>query len=274
MNSSRNWNQGLFEVRVKIPNDNEFEPLIWLRPTDQESPRIILFSVLNSNPLTIQSGLLMESNKFAGFEEPFYNKLIANDFNVFSMEWRPNYICWRINDKIYWNLTLYHSECGKNSGTIPEELFNDRFHFRFGLNPDYSVHDSLEEYSSIPSYFYIDYIRVYHWEESNTNKSSGINILWVVLGSIIFVTILLITLVIIHMRRKIYKQSMNNSNQNNTTDLQHYDNNNVYRTIECNRDEMYEQIMSLQINTNNSEVLAQTNRIENENNYFEMIPTS
>jgi len=255
LNPSRNWNQGLFEVRVKIPNDNEFEPLIWLRPIDQESPKIILFSVLNSNPVIIQSGLLMESNKFAGFEEPFYNKLIANDFNVFSMEWRRNYICWKVNGQLYWNETIYKYLDSERYNDDIKQLFASRFFINLGLRPDHFIHPSLKEYSQIPSYFYIDYIKVYYRNDSNVDNSlevfpddqfvdspdnslenvesfGGISIPLIVLGLIAFFMIVFIAIIYIYLRRKVKRQSKNIFNQkveisslyDNNLNIDEYDN--------------------------------------------------
>jgi len=266
--SDEDWNEGLFETKVKIPNGSEFIPVISLKSKRNKYgyPRIYLFKILNRLPLVIKSGILIRSGEYYGFNGALHDNLITDDFNLFSLEWRHNYICWRVNDHIYWNQTFDQLEPKENFSII-EQMSKDKFYFSLELYPNYSVHQSLEEYSRIPSYFYIDYIKAYHWEDSKTNNSLGRNstyegIIFPLVFSGSVVLIILIAVVVIYMRRKIHRQSMNNSNQNNVTNSGYYDDINVYETIELNDHEVPERYVEVKQNRDNKVFAATNNDVE------------
>jgi len=249
-NRAGTWNQGLFKVRVKIQNQNQFKPKIWLRPLESfgnEDPEIILFQIISFDPFIMFSGLSDRIGKFSGFEaNPFNNKIISNGFNEFSMEWRSNCMSWKVNDRLYWNQSSYsRTRSGKSSDYNMKKLLKHRFFIIFELTPDTQIDRSIEEYSPGPSYFYIDYIKVYQCKRNNcpelcstdhlqnNAETKGeinfeLNIVQLVVSVfIVFLIIMFIAVIIIYRRGKIKTQQKNNSYKSDVIDSQYENDYNV-----------------------------------------------
>ncbi len=176
-NIKGNWNEGLFKIRLKLPKGDNLESSIWLTPTANTNNRINLVSVVKQEPYIIKSGIMYGNNQTSyGFEGTLpYD--ITGGYNVFTMEWTKNYICWKINGDLYHNQSLdkfYESKEIKNSNET-ESIFNEKFFIIFEINMNSTLAervDTIENKSLISPHLYVDYIRIYEWKELVLNSTS------------------------------------------------------------------------------------------------------
>jgi hypothetical protein len=195
-NIKDNWNEGLFEIRVKLPKGDNIESEIWLTPTANTNNRINLVSVVKQEPYIIKSGIIYENHETSyGFEGTLpYD--ITSGFNVFTMEWTKNYIYLKIYGDLYHNQSLdkfYESQEMKNSNET-ESTFNGKFFIIFEINMNSTLAervDTIENKSLISPHLYVDYIRIYEWKELVLNRNTNYDtMILVLLGMAIIVLFL------------------------------------------------------------------------------------
>ena len=151
-------------MRAKFPKGESLISSVWLRSanSDSQNQRMDKIDfVINQEPYIIRSGIVSGiNNKFSGFEG-ILPLDVTNDYNVFTMEWKTNFICWRINGNIYWNESTFidryfESEIVKS--------FTKRFFILFEISRTSNVLNDKNSWTN--PFLFVDYIRIYDWRIS------------------------------------------------------------------------------------------------------------
>ena len=81
----------------------------------------------------------------------------AEEYHVFSLDWRPDTMTWLMNDEPYFQLTT--SDHVENSGY--DTPFNDPFFFILNIAVGGNWPGYPNESTLFPQFMAIDYVRVY-----------------------------------------------------------------------------------------------------------------
>lgn len=102
---------GRIEIRAKIPAGRGFWPALWLLPTDYDyggwpiSGEIDIMEARGQEPETsigsIHYGLLYPNNLHKGGEFTLDNGTFAEDFHIFSVEWKADQIVWEVDGSTF-----------------------------------------------------------------------------------------------------------------------------------------------------------------------------
>ncbi len=160
------WQYCRVDVRAKLPIGKGIWPAIWMLPTDEKyggwasSGEIDIMELVGHEPSTYHGTLHYGGgwprNKYKGEKFKLAKGTFADDFHVFSLDWKKGRITWTIDGKLWQTQEKWYSEKGK----FPAP-FDQRFHLLINLavggqwpgNPDGST--------KFPATMLVDYIRVY-----------------------------------------------------------------------------------------------------------------
>jgi len=126
-----NWNEGLLEMRIKLPKGDNLSSSISMRSKTDVSKRIDLISVISQEQHIITSGITYGNHK-KGFEGilPFD---ITSDYIILTIQSNKHYICWKINGNIYLNETTHFETEFQNQLNKTGNLLKDQFFIVFDM---------------------------------------------------------------------------------------------------------------------------------------------
>ncbi len=149
---------GFAEIRAIVPVDKGLWPAFWMLPTNNYSrPEIDIMEVIGGNPNTVNvtlHGLQPDGSKvdngyaWSGTED------LSQGWHTYAVDWQPDHIAWYVD-----GVEVYRYN---DSNTIPSEpmylLLNLAVGGYWPGPPDAST--------KFPSYYTIDYVRVWQWGKS------------------------------------------------------------------------------------------------------------
>jgi beta-glucanase (GH16 family) len=170
------WLYGRFEVRAKLPYGAGTWPAIWMMPTDNayggwpRSGEIDIMEHVGKDPGVIH---------FSTHSLKYYWRIgtqktatiraddCMNNYHIYAMEWSADTI------RGYLDNTLYFTNLNEHSGWEAWP-FDKRFHFilNIALGGDWG---GPIDNSILPQRMYIDYVKVYQWDNSLDIKSDKLS---------------------------------------------------------------------------------------------------
>ncbi len=162
--SKGDWQYGTVEVRAKLPAGRGIWPAIWMLPTDWKyggwphSGEIDIMEFVGYVPDslygTVHTGSYnhtLETQKGS----QIYMPGISDDFQIFKMNWTPDYIEIGVNDTTFFKFDNEQN----GSATWP---FDQPFHLlvNMAIGGNWGGKNGVDT-SIFPQTFLIDYIRVY-----------------------------------------------------------------------------------------------------------------
>lgn len=160
------WKYGRFEIRAKLPAGKGYWPAIWMLPTEKtfggwpRSGEIDIMELVGHNSNVVHGTLhfanLQGHHTFQGTNTTLKAGSFADEFHVFSLEWRPGEIRWLLDQQLYQVQTNWPS----GVGTFPAP-FDQRFHLILNLAVGGNWPGPPDERTVFPQAMAVDYIRVY-----------------------------------------------------------------------------------------------------------------
>lgn len=160
------WLYGRIDVRAKLPSGQGIWPAIWMLPTEDRyggwarSGEIDIMEMRGQEPNivlgTLHYGGAWPDNKYSG--EPFTldSGTFADDFHVFSVDWREGKIDWSIDGELVQTQTQWSSA----GGDFPAP-FDQKFHLLLNLAVGGQFLGPPDATTQFPCRMVIDYVRVY-----------------------------------------------------------------------------------------------------------------
>lgn len=162
------WVYGRIEVRAKMPEGQGIWPAIWMLPSAENStwPRhgeIDIMELVGHEPETVHGTVHFGGDwPFHELEGQTYtleDETFADDFHIFSIEWKLNEILFFVDGNHYFTVT---------PATVQQHGYNYPFNAAFHLLMNVAVGgnwpgnpDSTTEF---PQTMVVDYVRVYQLE--------------------------------------------------------------------------------------------------------------
>jgi beta-glucanase (GH16 family) len=154
---------GRFDARMKLPAGQGYWPAFWMRPlpyADGVFPEIDIFESLNADTSTLYftqhwSTAYPNIGSSHGGEDSYtYSSGVnyASDFHVYSVEWSPSSVIWKIDGTTRFTSTSHVPTSG-HGFTGMYLIFNFAVGGAWPGPPDGTT--------PYPGYFDIDYVRVY-----------------------------------------------------------------------------------------------------------------
>ena len=176
------WWYGKFEIRCKIPYGEGFVPAFWLFGGGYGT-EIDDFEIGGQRPDYPHMGCGVWNNGInTGFGANYLGADYSADFHVFSLEWAPFYLIFRIDGIQVFEITRFYTQSGDEVSwcCVEPGVYNVQPAFPFGENNTPSIIANLGVGNSktastgapnsstvFPNQFEIDYIRVYQRDTSN-----------------------------------------------------------------------------------------------------------
>jgi beta-glucanase (GH16 family) len=147
---------GYFEIRCKIPDSNGAWPAFWLAAVypDPWPPEIDIFEFYTSEKKKSFLHATIHWKNKKGKHKQRSRKIkicdASKSFNIYALEWTPNYLKWYFNNKL-----------------ILKEIYHvDEFKYKFqilinGAMEDFYTDPSVLNGMQLPHKYEIDYVRVY-----------------------------------------------------------------------------------------------------------------
>lgn len=137
INTGQSFRQkyGLFEAKIRFANPNSLMNAFWM-VGDRSKPHLDVAKAFNKCSV----GLTLDDKQ--KFEKAIGRNRFSNDFHIFSMEWLPNSIVWKIN--------------GLEVKTIKQNIPDQEMYLNFSA----SVYSDVAS-SGLPSSMEIDWVRCY-----------------------------------------------------------------------------------------------------------------
>jgi beta-glucanase (GH16 family) len=137
INTGKSFRQkyGLFEAKIRFSNPNSIMNAFWM-VGDRSKPHLDVAKAYNKCSV----GLTLDEKQ--KYEKAIGRKRFSNDFHIFSMEWSPNSIIWKIN--------------GLEVKTINQNIPDQEMYLNFSASL-YSDSGA----SGLPSSMEIDWVRCY-----------------------------------------------------------------------------------------------------------------
>lgn len=160
------WRFGRFEIRAKLPAGKGYWPAIWMLPTDMvyggwpKSGEIDIMELIGHSSNVVHGTLHFANpqgrHTFQGTNTTLKAGSFADDFHVFSLEWRPGELRWFLDHQQYQIQTNWPS----GSGKFPAP-FDQRFHLILNLAVGGNWPGPPDEKTVFPQAMAVDYVRVY-----------------------------------------------------------------------------------------------------------------
>ncbi len=165
------WLYGKFEIRARMPRGQGIWPAIWMLPTDWEyggwpkSGEIDIVENLGQDTKTVYGTLHYGNdwpdNTHTGEKYSIpEGKDFYDGFHVFTIEWREKEIKWYVDDILYQVQTKWFTP----NEDYPAP-FDKRFHLILNVAVGGNWPGNPDDTTQFPQRMYIDYIRVYKWQE-------------------------------------------------------------------------------------------------------------
>ena len=160
------WLYGRVDVRAKLPSGQGIWPAIWMLPTDDRyggwarSGEIDIMELRGQAPNTVlgtlHHGGAWPENKHSGAPSILDSGTFADDFHVFSVDWREGKIDWLIDGESVQTQTQWSSD----GGDFPAP-FDQKFHLLLNLAVGGGFVGPPDDTTQFPCRMTIDYVRVY-----------------------------------------------------------------------------------------------------------------
>ena len=160
------WEYCRVDVRAKLPIGKGIWPAIWMLPTEEKyggwasSGEIDIMELVGHEPSTYHGTLHYGGgwprNKYKGDKFKLAKGTFADDFHVFSLNWKKGRITWSIDGKVWQTQEKWYSE----KGTFPAP-FDQRFHLLINLAVGGQWPGNPDSNTKFPATMFIDYVRVY-----------------------------------------------------------------------------------------------------------------
>lgn len=159
------WVYGRIEVRAKSPEGQGIWPAIWMLPTGEGKswPRdgeIDIMELVGHEPETVHGtvhfGGDWPDHEFEGTSYSLADGTFADDFHVFSIEWKLNEIKFLVDDNHFFTVTP--ATVTQHGFSYP---FNSTFHLIMNVAVGGRWPGSPDETTQFPQAMVIDYVRVY-----------------------------------------------------------------------------------------------------------------
>jgi beta-glucanase (GH16 family) len=157
------WMYGRFEIRAKLPQGQGIWPAIWMLPTKEnfQWPRdgeIDIMEMVGHEPHkvhgTVHYGPDWPQNKWKGRSYTLKEGIFADDFHIFSIEWKVNEIQFFVDGNHYFT--------ANPSLLAPENYpFNNTFHLIMNLAVGGDWPGNPDSTTQFPQALVVDYVRVY-----------------------------------------------------------------------------------------------------------------
>jgi beta-glucanase (GH16 family) len=144
---------GYAEIRARVPRGQGLWPAFWLLPASHESrPEIDVLETLGHEPEVAHFNYhyLFEDGSRGDEGKTWTGPDFSADWHVFAVDWQPDVIIWYVDGIERWRFT----EADRISSEPMYLLLN------LAVGGDWA--GAPDEYTIFPSYFEIDYVRV--WE--------------------------------------------------------------------------------------------------------------
>lgn len=163
------WTYGRIEARAKMPQGQGIWPAIWMLPSGDNKmwPRdgeIDIMELVGHEPATVHGTVHFGTNdpyrhEFVGDEYKLSEGIFADDFHLFSIEWKMNEIKFFVNDTHYFTVTP--STTSAYGLSYP---FNNPFHLIMNLAVGGNWPGSPDATTEFPQSMIVDYVRVYQFQ--------------------------------------------------------------------------------------------------------------
>ncbi len=165
------WLYGKFEIRARLPRGKGLWPAIWMLPTDwayggwPKSGEIDIMENLGDDTRTVY-GTLHYGNDWPDNSHTGKSYFISagkdfyDDFHLFSIEWDPKEIRWRVDGVLYQTQSRWFTPAAGYPAP-----FDKRFHLLLNVAVGGNWPGNPDGGTSFPQRMYIDYVRVYQWKE-------------------------------------------------------------------------------------------------------------
>lgn len=181
---------GKFEISAKIPYGEGFWPAYWLFGDD--SNEIDVFEIGCQLPSKLKTNVRTESNgDIYDWSEVYYGENLSQDFYIYTFEWEPNQLIFKINGNEirrvprYWTILGQPLYCNDqiSAGTYIENLLMPdnplNLIINLAIGNDNTPFTGPPNASTVlPNLFEIEYVRVYQRipQEGLYDLCSGRNI--------------------------------------------------------------------------------------------------
>lgn len=157
------WMYGRIEIRAKLPQGQGIWPAIWMLPTKDnfqwpKDGEIDITELVGHEPERVHSTVHFEQNngehKNMGTSYALQEEIFADDFHVFSIEWKLNEIQFFVDGNRFFTVN--------SSSLAPHNYpFNNTFHLIMniavgGIWPGYP-----DDTTQFPQSLIVDYVKVY-----------------------------------------------------------------------------------------------------------------
>lgn len=161
------WLFGRIEVRAKLPQGQGIWPAIWMLPTDEifggwpQSGEIDIMELVGHEPETVHGtvhfGQPWPNNRYEGKPYSLDSGIFADNYHVFSIEWKENNIQFFVDDNLFFTVT---------PGTLsPENYpFNAKFHMIMNIAVGGNWPGNPDSTTEFPQTMSVDYVRVYQFK--------------------------------------------------------------------------------------------------------------
>lgn len=155
--SKEHWQYGYTEVRAKVPEGKGLWPALWQLPQDGEwPPEIDIVEVLGD-----KSDVALFSNHWGKADDPkkdvdtYVGQDFSQDFHTYGLNWQKDAITWFVDGVPVKKYT--------NTNNIPHKPM----YFLANLAIGGTLPGDVDESTSFPTDFQIDYVRVYKDKKEN-----------------------------------------------------------------------------------------------------------
>jgi beta-glucanase (GH16 family) len=140
---------GYFEIRAKVPKGKGLWPAFWLMPDSKTwPPEVDILELLGQEPQKIyMTNHYSEYGVTKSSQGIYTGSDFSNDFHIFGLEWKPSSLTWYIDGKA----------CYQTTTGIPQKNMYILINLAVGGNWP----GSPDATTPFPSYYNIDYVRVY-----------------------------------------------------------------------------------------------------------------
>ena len=172
IHSKQQFFYGKFEIKCKIPSGNGFWPAFWLWGLDECD----VFEICGHDVEEFNTNLHMDCDD-EHYQTPQTHAApdLSQNFHIFSVEWEPLYVDWRIDGQLVRRVHRLSTitgeliECNDDVAVntliwnemIPNQPMSVIANLALSPSGSYCGNDGLDNTTPFPSTFEIDYIRVY-----------------------------------------------------------------------------------------------------------------
>jgi beta-glucanase (GH16 family) len=111
IHSQQRFGMGRYEIRCKLPFGMGFWPAYWM--FGNKGAEIDVFEIGCQKPRRHHMGIISWKNHKTFDKRKWGRTDFSKDFHIFTMEWDPNFVRFRVDGKEIWRVSLMKPKCGK-----------------------------------------------------------------------------------------------------------------------------------------------------------------